>query len=159
MAQPELYFISKITNGEVYMMPKPRALSLKEDIAFYRSQGIDAVVSLIRPQEVVEKGLSDERVLCEQAGLAFFEFPIKDMDVPDKVELEAFLSQLKPLFDAGKNVTFHCQGGRGRAGTAVVSLMLMNGFNAEQAIKIASDGRGDQVPVCDIQREFLANFK
>lgn len=158
MNQPELYFIARVAEGKVYMMPKPSAENLQADIEFYASQGIDAVVSLLRDVEIEAQGLKKQPDLCQQTGIDFYHFPIKDMDVPDKDQLKAFLKTLQPLIEAGKSIAFHCHGGRGRAGTAVISLMLENGYQAEQAIAIASKGRQDKVPVCEVQTEFLIKY-
>ncbi len=154
-----LYKICDIGEASIYMMPKPDSNQLDQDIQFYQSQGVNTVVSLLLPEEVIKLELVDEEPVCQQHGIEFINFSVKDMDVPELADLKAFNAKLKQQIEAGKSIAIHCHGGRGRAGTVAITLMQELGFSAEEATRLAQQGRQDEnVPVCDIQREFVKNY-
>ncbi len=141
------------------MMPKPDNSQLEKDINFYQSQGINTVISLLLPEEITKLGLLEEERICKKHGMEFINFPVKDMDIPDLEELKKFNQQLKQKIEHGKSITIHCHGGRGRAGTVAITLMKEFGYSAEEATRLAQEGRQDKnVPVCDIQRELVKNY-
>lgn len=152
----KLYPICTLGKGQLYMMPKPDSDNLQEDIQFYVHQGVDMVVSLLLPEEIEKHGLQNQARVCQKNGISYLNFPIKDMDVPEQKALLDLLRPLKEEIEAGRSITFHCHGGRGRAGTAAISLMLLCGYELEEALSVARAGRQDpMVPVCDIQNAFL----
>ncbi|MBO1924091.1 dual specificity protein phosphatase family protein [Thiomicrorhabdus sp. 6S3-12] len=158
-SRPPVYPICQIGNGEIIMMPKPNAKTLAADIAFYRNNGITHLVSLLRQPEMEALQLLDEEPLSRQAGMQFLHFPIKDMDVPDFDSLQKFNRQLLPQIEQGAKVAIHCHGGRGRAGTVAVSLMLEAGIELSQALQTAREKRQDPlVPVCQLQNDFLKRY-
>lgn len=155
-SQPiELYPICQIGKGHIAIMPKPPADQLSVSMAFYAQQGITHIVSLLRAPEVEALHLQQEAPSCANAGMEFIEFPVKDMGIPDSAALQAFIAEHLPKIKNGAYYSFHCHGGRGRAGTLAISLMLNSGYDYESAVQLASEKRGDNVPVCDLQREFL----
>ena len=154
-----LYKICDIGQATIYMMPKPDSKQLDQDIRFYQSQGVNTVVSLLLPEEVVKHELTQEEDCCRKYSIEYINFSVKDMDVPDLEELKAFNQQLKQRIEDGKSIAIHCHGGRGRAGTVAITLMQEFGFSAAEATKLAQEGRQDaNVPVCDMQREFVKNY-
>lgn len=156
MKPTPLYKIIDIDNASIYMMPKPDNTQLAKDIQFYQSQGINTVISLLLPEEIAKLGLTEEENMCTKHGIEFINFPVKDMDIPNLEQLKAFNQQLKQKIEQGKSITIHCHGGRGRAGTVAITLMKEFGYTTEEATKLAQEGRQDKnVPVCDIQREFV----
>lgn len=151
----ELYPICKIGHGSLAIMPKPPAENLAQAMRFYAQNGITHIVSLLRQPEIEKLQLEQEAAACACAGIEFIQFPVKDMDVPDILELRTFISQHLPKIQNGAHYSFHCHGGRGRAGTLAISLMMANGMDYQSAQALASEKRGDRVPVCEIQRDFL----
>lgn len=154
-----LYKICDIGEASIYIMPKPDSKQLTHDIQYYQSQGVNTVVSLLLPEEVVKLELTHEAEVCRNYSIEFINFSVKDMDVPELVALKAFNAKLKQQIEAGKSIAIHCHGGRGRAGTLAITLMQEFGFSAQEATQLAQQGRQDtNVPVCDIQREFVKNY-
>jgi len=159
MKPTPLYKIVDIDNASIYMMPKPDNTQLAKDIQFYQSQGINTVISLLLPEEIAKLGLTEEENMCTKLGIEFINFSVKDMDIPNLEQLKAFNQQLKQTIKQGKSITIHCHGGRGRAGTVAITLMKEFGYTTEEATQLAQEGRQDKnVPVCDIQREFVKNY-
>ena len=156
---PPIYPICIIGQGGIVMMPKPRAEHLANDMAFYQQQGITHIVSLLRQEEMLQHGLDQEKQACETAGLGFYHLPIQDMNVPELSTLQAFNQTLLSDIAEGATIAIHCHGGRGRAGTVAISLMLESGYELTDALALAREKRQDSmVPVCDVQNEFLANY-
>lgn len=154
-----LYKICELGQGKLFMMPKPTAHNLVTDIAYYQSQGIDIVLSLLRAPEIEALGLMDEPNVCKAHQIEFMHFPVKDMDVPDLQALQTLNSELKTAMELGKSIAVHCHGGRGRAGTVAVTLMQEFGYTSEEAMKVAQAGRQDpNVPVCEIQVKFVTDY-
>ena len=151
----ELYPICKIGYGSLAIMPKPPAENLAQAMTFYAQNGITHIVSLLRQPEVEKLQLEQEAQACANAGIEFLQFPVKDMDVPDRLALKAFISEHLHKIQNGAHYSFHCHGGRGRAGTLAISLMMAEGMDYHSAQTLASEKRGDTVPVCDVQRDFL----
>jgi len=139
-------------------MPKPTSETLAEDIAYYKSQGVTKVISLLHAQEIEKLGMIMEQQACEQHDVKFENFPITDMSVPDKTRLKTLQQRLKQEVAQGEAIAIHCHGGRGRAGIVAITLMIEHGYDADKAIEIASNARGDRMPVNDLQRNFVKNY-
>uniref|UniRef100_Q31GI9 Dual specificity protein phosphatase n=1 Tax=Hydrogenovibrio crunogenus (strain DSM 25203 / XCL-2) TaxID=317025 RepID=Q31GI9_HYDCU len=140
-------------------MPKPRAEQLQQDILSYKEQGVTHVVSLLKPTEVEAFQMTEEAAVCKAHQLSFTHFPIKDMDVPEISALKELNLQLKQQLAKEGHIAIHCHGGRGRAGIVAISLMIEHGYDATEAMKIASEARGDKMPVCDLQVEFIHAYR
>lgn len=154
----QIYPICDLGKGQIAIMPKPDSENLTQAMVDYSQKGITHIVSLLREPEIEALKLEQEASFAAEAGMEFIHFPVKDMDVPDQAKLEAFMGEHLPKIQQGAFYSFHCHGGRGRAGTLAISFMLKNGFELSDAVNLASEKRGDQVPVCDLQRVFLKNL-
>ncbi|WP_135795807.1 protein-tyrosine phosphatase family protein [Hydrogenovibrio crunogenus] len=153
-----LYPICHLGNGTLSVMPKPRTEQLQQDIFSYKEQGVTHVISLLKPAEIEAFQMREEADICKSYQLSFTHFPIKDMDVPDVSALKELNLELKQQLSKGAHIAIHCHGGRGRAGTVAISLMIEHGYDATEAMKIASKARGDKMPVCDLQVEFIHSY-
>src|SRR5579864_1315178 len=67
----ELFWINRYRDGNLAIMPAPRAAERLEDIILgWRTEGIDYVVCLLEPSEI--PGLVDlENELCREFGMEF----------------------------------------------------------------------------------------
>lgn len=158
-ANPELYKVCSLSEGTLFVMPKPDKTQLHDDIAFYKSQGVTKVVSLLHAKEIETLGMMTEGQACSDHDMDFANFPIIDMSVPDVERLKAFHKELKQDLSKGAGIAIHCHGGRGRAGIVAITLMIEHGFEAQQAIDLASTARGDRMPVNDEQRQFIHQYQ
>lgn len=140
-------------------MPKPRSEQLQQDILSYKKQGVTHVISLLKLTEVEAFQMMEEADICDAHQIKFIHFPIKDMDVPDMSALKELNLELKQQLAKGGHIAIHCHGGRGRAGTVAISLMIEHGYDATEAMKMASKARGDKMPVCDLQIEFIHSYR
>jgi len=55
---------------------------LEDEIRAWRSAGLNAVVSLLTPDEMDDVGLQREREVCQKNALEFLSLPIIDRSVP-----------------------------------------------------------------------------
>lgn len=155
---PELYKICNLSNGALFVMPKPSSESLHDDIAYYKTQGVSKILSLLHAQEIEKLGMMMEEAACADHNVKFENFPITDMSVPDKDRLIALQQRLKQEIENGEAIAIHCHGGRGRAGIVAITLMVEHGIDANTAIEMASKARGDRMPVNDLQLNFVRNY-
>ncbi len=74
-----IHWIGLSAPGRLAIMARPRAGDwLDDEVAAWRDEGIDIVVSLLEPEEVAELGLLSEADLCRGRGMDFVAFPISD---------------------------------------------------------------------------------
>ena len=84
--RPSIYWLDLRNDFRLAIMPRPRAGDwLADEIAGWKAEGIDVVVSLLEPDEVAELDLRDVPVLCRSAGIEHVSFPIADRGVPASV--------------------------------------------------------------------------
>lgn len=159
MQTTELYKVCDLGNGALYVMPKPNDETMQQDVQHYSTQGVTKVISLLLPIEIEKLNMHQEPIECESHQIEFVNFSIKDMSVPELGALKAFNQQLKQDIENGHHIAVHCHGGRGRAGVVAITLMVEHGYDASEAMSLASKARGDNMPVNDIQREFVLNYK
>ena len=109
---------------------------LATDVARIAAEGVDAVVSLIEPDEATDLSVPDLGPRIEAAGLTWLSFPIRDGGVPgDRAAFEALADRVSDLLDAGRHVVVHCKGGLGRAGTFASTVLVRRGVPPDEAIR------------------------
>lgn len=155
---PRTYPIMSIAKGQITMMPRPRSETLNNDMAYYQQAGITHIVNLLREPEMERLQLTAEASSAKQHAIEYLHFPVRDMEVPNVEALRKLNQKLLSLLDQGAHIAVHCNGGRGRAGTVIVSLMLESGITLNDALRIAREKRGDIVPVCELQENFLVDY-
>jgi len=141
-------------------MAAPRPTDNLEDaILGWRSEGIDVVVSILEAQEA--PGLTEaESQLCQEFGIEFLSFPIRDKTVPPA--LEAFSEIVRHLAEAvstGQGVAIHCRAGIGRSTTLAACILTTLGVDAEVALDMIAEARGVEVPETEAQRQWILGFR
>lgn len=155
-----LYWIDSDGPGGLAITPRPRTGDGQQDeIAGWRAGGVDIVVSLLKPAEVEELGLSNEPELCRRQGMRFVSFPIGDFGVPSSTdEVLALARSLAASIADGKKVAIHCRAGIGRSGTVAACVLACRGIDADTAFAIISRARAISVPETDEQRQWVVRF-
>ncbi len=156
----EAYFITGCPNGQLAIMPRPRAGDwLEDEIASWQQQGINVVVSLLESEEIRELGLEEEQRFCEKLNLEFIQFPIPDRDIPaSEEEVSNLVSQLVEHLRAGRGVGIHCRIGVGRSATLAVCVLAALSVPLDQAWSQVEQSRGLSVPDTEEQREWVASW-
>jgi protein-tyrosine phosphatase len=88
-------------------------------------------------------------------------FPIMDYCIPDDYrEFKKLIDRLVDLYNEGKNILIHCQGGRGRS--SVVSCCLYarikESTDAYEVLRRVSDKVGCIIPETKDQEEYIVHY-
>ena len=158
--RPDLHWIEEPGAWRLAIMARPRAGDwLDDEIAGWRSEGVDIVVSLLEAEEIDELGLRAEADLCRAQAMAFIAFPIADCGVPASMQETAFLAQsLARNLSEGKAVAIHCRAWIGRSSLIAACVLACCGCDPDGAFAMIEKTRGVRVPDTDEQRQWVAAF-
>lgn len=104
--------------------PQPQ----EEDLRDLMANGLHGVVNLRLESE-------QSRELCQQLGLQYHYFPVRDWTCPDRRQIEEFLGIFEQSL-AGP-LLVHCMGGVGRTGVFVSCYRIARGMDPAQAIRLS----------------------
>jgi len=158
--QKELYWLAGSWPGKLAVGPRPRGGDwLKDDIAGWKQAHIDAVVSLLTPDEERDLDLGDEAGEVRTQGMDFTAFPIPDRQVPrSESKLAEVLERVTRSLSTGKNVLVHCRQGIGRSGLVAACLLVKKGMSPGAAVESVSAARGLSVPETAEQRDWIDHY-
>jgi predicted protein tyrosine phosphatase len=156
----ELYWLDGSWPGRLAVGPRPRGGDwLKDDIASWKAGHIDAVLSLLTPDEERDLDLSDEAGEVRMQGMDFTSFSIPDRQVPrSEAKLSEVLEGVTRALSTGKNVLVHCRQGIGRSGLVAGCLLVKNGMSPGAAVDSVSAARGVPVPETAEQRDWIDHY-
>src|SRR5438093_2518190 len=87
VVKTDLYWIPESWPGRIAIMPRPRGGDwLEDEVRAWRDAGVDAVVSLLEPGEVMDLDLAGEEKLARTNRIEFLSLPIVDRGVPETRE-------------------------------------------------------------------------
>jgi protein-tyrosine phosphatase len=137
--------------------PRPRGGDwLADEIASWRAQGIDTVVSLLTAVEETDLDLTEEPRQVIAQGLEYLSFPIPDRESPpDSNRALELVDKLDARLGAGKNILIHCRQGVGRSGLIAASLLVGRGSSPEAAFERLSQIRGVEIPETTGQKSWV----
>ena len=154
--QPSAYPVPLEGPGSLWIMPRPSAEWLGEDIAACRLMGMRSIVSLLTADEAAQLGLSDEASCCAAEGLSFVNFPIPDRGMAENRAAFAMLARdIAAELRAGAAIGIHCRAGIGRSGMLACCVLTLYGLTADDAIARVSQARGIAVPDTDAQAHYI----
>ncbi|MBL4659849.1 MAG: dual specificity protein phosphatase family protein [Alcanivoracaceae bacterium] len=141
-------FLYKLDKGSITMMPKPPGgKQLNSYIEFLHKRDINILVSLLQFEEVSAFSLINEASECEELGIEFINFQIKDHDVPQFfLPFNQLITKLSTDIKLGKNIAIHCYAGIGRTGMVASSVLIKLGMQVDHALIQLSQCRGMKVP-------------
>ena len=157
--QRPLYWINQFAGGNLAIMAAPRpAEQLEAIILDWKDEGVDVIVSLLEEAEI--PGLTEaERSLCEEVGVEFFSFPVRDKTVPDSADtLGVIARRLADRVASGKSVAIHCRAGIGRSTTLAACVLILMGVEGDIALDMIAAARGLEVPETEAQRQWVLGF-
>jgi protein-tyrosine phosphatase len=157
--EPQIYEVKSIGSGTLFIMPCPKADQLGDGLQRLSRMGINKVVSLLEAEEAVHLGAAMEGQLCEQLGMAFEQFPIRDRRTPKKpAQFRQLVNRLYDELNSGSNIAIHCYAGIGRTGLLAGGLLITDGLSLTSAVELMSDIRGHNMPQTQEQYEYLMDF-
>lgn len=159
--RPEVYWIEFSADIRLAIMPRPRAGDwLDGDIAGWRAEGIDVIVSFLEAEEAERLGLQREEILCRDLAMEFMSFPIPDGGVPaERREAAALASAIVARLTEGKAVALHCHAGIGRSPLMAACVLMLLGLAPETALDLIGKARGRKVPDTGDQRAWVHLFR
>ena len=157
---PNLYWIDGPWPGKLAISARPRGGDwLEDEISGWQRSGVDAVVSLLTPEENEDLQLSKEPTLAKSHGLRFVSLPVQDRGVPHSWdEVLRAVAKAGDMLRQGRNVAVHCRQGIGRSGMMAAALLISDGSTPGDALKVISGARGIPVPETPEQREWVKEF-
>lgn len=156
----DVYWLREIEDVRLAIMPRPRAGAwLEDDIAGWRAEGLDAVVSLLESSEVEELGLGTEETLCTAQGIQYFSFPIPDRGVPvTHRAIGPLVHTLASQLRSKRAVGIHCRAGIGRSSLVAACVLSALGISPADAFAMLSRARGIAVPDTEAQTSWVNEF-
>ena len=112
--RPSVYWLDLPEPRRLAIMPRPRAGDwLADEIAGWKIEGIDMVVSLLELHEFAELDLWQLPTMCRAAGIELVSFPIPDRGVPASMRKTGRLARdISHALRTGKAVAVHCRAGK-----------------------------------------------
>lgn len=141
-------------------MPHPRGNDwLEDEIISFKNFGVDVIVSLLEPNEIIELELEKERSFCRQYEIEFLNFPVSDFQTPESSEETfSFVKKLNNFILEKKKVGIHCRQGIGRSSIIAACILILQGINIENAFALISEKRQCKVPDTQAQIDWVKNF-
>ena len=134
--------------------------SLNDDLTHIKRSGVETLVSLLEPEEVIWLGLGDEAQTAEEVGLHFLSYPIRDVHVPSDVKsFRVFVAGLAGRLRTGGRIGLHCRGSIGRAPLTAACTLIHLGWDAANAIVAIRSARGFPIPDTEEQLRWILNYK
>ena len=147
--------------GRLATSPQPAPHEwLHDDLAAWKDQGADIVVSLLSDGEVQLDGLAAEADLCRELGLEFHRFPITDHGLPDSQDTFVdLIERLHAQLQRDRAIVVHCFAGIGRSTLVAAALLVRAGLTLTDALELISEARGITVPDTSAQHRWLESLE
>lgn len=154
------YWLRGHSPGSLAIAPRPRGGEwLVDEIAAWKRSGVDAVLSLLTPDEERELELGNEETEVQLQGMEFLSLPIEDRRVPSsEANLSATLEKVERHLQSGDNVLVHCRQGIGRSGMVTACLLVRKGLSPDAAVHEVSAIRGTAIPETSEQRDWIDRY-
>lgn len=120
---------------------------LSEQVETLKRQGVEELVSFQTHEEIQKMKLEGEADQANGNGIDFRRFPIKDHGCPPlNRESTAFFEAIEKRLKQGRSIAVHCNKGVGRSGLGAAAVLVLEGMEPDEALKVAGMGRGRKVP-------------
>jgi len=156
----ELFWVPTPFPGRLAVAPRLRGGDwLDDEMKTWRGAGIDAVVSLLAPDEVAEFELGREAEAAAAQGMHYLALPVVDRGVPaSRSAFRELVDAITRELVAGHRAVVHCRQGIGRAGLVAAGVLIAAGIDPEAAVARLAAARGRTVPETPEQRRWLDEF-
>ncbi|MDE1461031.1 protein-tyrosine phosphatase family protein [Spartinivicinus poritis] len=156
---PQVFEVTAIGKGAIFVMPKPSSMWLSDDINYLFGLGITKVVSLLEVHEAFELGLEKEEQELQKHGIEYLNFPIQDRGLPKLAPFTELVESLYKDICDGHNLAIHCRVGIGRTGTLASCILIKDKYDAQTAIDMVSAARGVGIPDTQEQYDLICNYE
>lgn len=163
---PDCYWVIP---GQLLAGRYPGAASETETrlkISHFLEHGIDHFADLTQPGDILAyQPILEALAAKKNMKVSYQRFPIPDLGVPSKNEMQAILDWIDAGMLSGGKVYVHCFGGVGRTGIVIGCHLVRHGMSGELALQRIALLRRDmpgwwmRSPEMDEQRELVLNWK
>ncbi|MEM6297126.1 MAG: dual specificity protein phosphatase family protein [Bacteroidota bacterium] len=156
-----IYWLPIFEKGKIGMMARPRGNEwLSDEVFKLKNYGVDCVVSLLTPDEIMELELDEEKAFCQELGINFINFPIEDRSIPKQFnDFIRLISLLENDLKAGQRVVIHCRMGIGRTALVTAAILLRDGIAADEVFAHLSKVRGLSMPDTEEQKLWIKKWE
>ena len=137
-------------------------LYFQKQLNILKKNNCSSITSFVKDNEFDK--LCNKKKFIEniyQHDIKWYHLPIADLSAPDsefKYQWPTKKTLLKKELTEGKNILFHCWGGKGRAGTVAAILLIEFGENKNQAINIVRAKRKGAIE-SKAQEDFILSYR
>ncbi len=128
---------------------------LARDLDKVRDWGAAAVITLLKPKELVLLRVESLGEEILRRNMLWFHLPIVDVSIPDErfeQEWDVAGEELRSILRRRLDVLIHCRGGLGRAGTIAARLLIELGMEPTKAIENVRAARPGAIETSDQER-------
>jgi protein-tyrosine phosphatase len=152
-----IHWVDVGSPGRLGLMPRPAGHELLEECLTEMSRlGVTSVVSMLEADEARLLGLEREEATCGALGMSFASLPVRDFSIPrSEPAFWAAAAAIDAEVQAGRGVVVHCMAGIGRSGMLTSAVLVLGGFEPEEALARVSRARGRPVPETADQRAWF----
>ena len=137
------------------------ARDLAVDLRALVAQGVRHVVYLLPDEEFAALGIHGYAEALRAGGLVPHALPIPDGGTLGPGGFERTLdlvNDVRMRISLGERVLVHCRGGLGRAGTFAACVLVSDGMEANEAIRLVREHRPGAIEN-PLQEGFVADFR
>lgn len=154
-----IYKIEGLCDNQFAIMPHPQGGDfLEQSIEEIKLTGYESVVSMLTSEEQTELELLAEGDICQNKGILYLNFPIRDEVADSDREVVQFIDSLALLQEKKKKMVFHCRGGVGRSSMILGLLAAKLGVEPETSFELITRSRGEQAPETEFQRQWVTRL-
>lgn len=146
--------------GRIAVSGRPRGGEwLEDEIKYWKQSGVEAIVSLLTPEEVKTLELQDEPLLCAKHGLNFYSLAVPDRGTPAAAkDASHIVAKIEDLLRRGHGVLLHCRVGLGRSAMLAAAVLSAFGIEPEEAFRRIGAARRCVVPDTDEQHKWVTQL-
>jgi protein-tyrosine phosphatase len=154
-----IYKIEGLCDDQFAIMPHPQGGDfLEQSIEEIKLTGYEIVISMLTSGEQAELELLAEGEVCQNKGVLYLNFPIRDEVVDNDREVVQFIDSLALLQEKKRKIVFHCRGGVGRSSMVLSLLAARLGVELEVSFALITRSRGERAPETEFQRQWVTRL-
>ncbi|WP_110654343.1 protein-tyrosine phosphatase family protein [Salinicola halimionae] len=154
-----IYKIEGLCDDQFAIMPHPQGGDfLEQSVEQIKLTGYEIVISMLTIGEQAELELLAEGEVCQNKGILYLNFPIRDEVADSDREVMQFIDSLALLQKKKRKMVFHCRGGIGRSSMMLSLLAARLGVKPQESFELITQFRGEKAPETEFQRQWVTKL-